>query len=97
MLSLVCFSLFSGWWGRVGVKNCSVRVQTRRELQGPCIGLLSVFLECHNYEVLNGAERTVTNDGTPLFCDNTLGSAWLRFQGDAGRRIPTWPTRYGMV
>ncbi|XP_044181282.1 uromodulin-like isoform X1 [Acropora millepora] len=45
--------------------------------------------ECQNYQVLSNADRKVTNDDTPLLCDNTLGPAWFRFQGDAGTKMPT--------
>ena len=47
------------------------------------------FSECQNYQVLSNADRKVTNDDTPLLCDNTLGPAWFRFQGDAGTKMPT--------
>ncbi|KAK2548955.1 Uromodulin [Acropora cervicornis] len=45
--------------------------------------------ECQNYQILSNADRKVTNDYTPLRCDNTLGPAWFRFQGDAGTKMPT--------
>ncbi|XP_015760282.1 PREDICTED: pancreatic secretory granule membrane major glycoprotein GP2-like isoform X2 [Acropora digitifera] len=45
--------------------------------------------ECQNYQILSNANRKVTNDDTPLLCDNTLGPAWFRFQGDAGTKMPT--------
>ncbi|XP_067047504.1 uncharacterized protein [Acropora muricata] len=45
--------------------------------------------ECQNYQVLSNADRKVTNDDNPLLCDNTLGPAWFRFQGDAGTKMPT--------
>ena len=53
------------------------------------IQLLFCFSECQNYQVLSNADRKVTNDDTPLLCDNTLGPAWFRFQGDAGTKMPT--------
>ncbi|XP_015757473.1 PREDICTED: oncoprotein-induced transcript 3 protein-like [Acropora digitifera] len=45
--------------------------------------------KCQNYKVLSNADRKVTNGATPLLCDNTLGPAWFRFQGDAGTKMPT--------
>ncbi|XP_044181290.1 uromodulin-like [Acropora millepora] len=45
--------------------------------------------ESQNYQVLGSADRKVTNHATPHLCDNTLGPAWFRFQGDAGTKMPT--------
>ena len=49
-----------------------------------------IYIECQNYQVLNSGDRKVTNDNTPLLCDETLGPAWFRFQGDAGTKMPTF-------
>ena len=51
--------------------------------------IIFYFSECQNYQVLSNADRKVTNDATPLLCDNTLGPAWFRFQEDAGTKMPT--------
>ena len=47
------------------------------------------FPECQNYQVLSNADRKVTNNARAHLCDNTLGPAWFRFQGDAGTKMPT--------
>ena len=70
----------------LGVQNCFVAISTR------CAGLnnsLFFFLECQSYEVLSNADREVTSYASPALCDNTLGPAWFRFQGDAKSKMPT--------
>ncbi|XP_068718908.1 uncharacterized protein [Montipora capricornis] len=49
-----------------------------------------LYLECHDYQVLSNADRKTTNGASPRHCDNALGPAWFRFQGNAGTRIPNW-------
>lgn len=44
---------------------------------------------CQNYQTLTSADRKVTHGSSPLFCDNSLGPAWFRFQGNAGTKLPT--------
>ena len=51
--------------------------------------IIFCFSECQNYQVLSNADRKVTNGATPALCDNSLGPAWFRFQGDAGTKMPT--------
>ena len=95
-LLLFCFFVFFGGGGcKGGNRLCSfVGTQICRGTYSFCIGIQESnyffrFSECQNYQVLSDANRKLTNDDTPLRCDNTLGPAWFRFQGDAGTKMPT--------
>ncbi|XP_044181279.1 uromodulin-like [Acropora millepora] len=68
----------------LGSYKCTCKSGYSRDGQNYCIRD-----ECQNYQVLTDANRKLTNDDTPLRCDNTLGPAWFRFQGDAGTKMPT--------
>ncbi|XP_074608064.1 uromodulin-like [Acropora palmata] len=68
----------------LGSYNCACKSGYRGDGQNYCIPD-----ECQNYQVLSNADRKVTNDATPVLCDNSLGPAWFRFQGDAGTKMPT--------
>ena len=48
-----------------------------------------LFSECQHYQTLNSADRKVTHGSSPRLCDNSLGPAWFRFQGNAGTKMPT--------
>ena len=52
------------------------------------------FLECQNYQTLSNADRNVTRTSAftaegKVGCDNNLGPAWFRFQGNAGTKMAT--------
>ncbi|XP_067047506.1 uromodulin-like [Acropora muricata] len=68
----------------LGSYKCTCKSGYRGDGQNYCIPD-----ECQNYKVLSNADRKVTNGDKPLLCDNTLGPAWFRFQGEAGTKMPT--------
>ncbi|XP_044181286.1 uromodulin-like [Acropora millepora] len=68
----------------LGSYKCTCKSGYRGDGQNYCIPD-----ECQNYQVLRNADRKVTYDDTHVLCDNTLGPAWFRFQGDAGTKMPT--------
>ncbi|XP_029182787.2 uromodulin-like isoform X2 [Acropora millepora] len=68
----------------LGSYKCTCQSGYRGDGRNYCI-----LDECQNYQVLNSADRKVTNDNTPLLCDSTLGPAWFRFHGEAGTKMPT--------
>ena len=53
--------------------------------------LLSVycFLECQNYLSVTGYGRKNTYVTTHVYCDSGLGPGWIRFNGAAGKKMPT--------
>ncbi|XP_068716609.1 uromodulin-like [Montipora foliosa] len=69
----------------LGSYKCACKQGYRGDGQSYCIPD-----ECQNYQVLSNADRKTTNGASTLYCDNTLGPAWFRFQGNAGTRIPNW-------
>ncbi|XP_015757525.1 PREDICTED: uromodulin-like isoform X4 [Acropora digitifera] len=68
----------------LGSYKCTCKSGYRGDGQNYCIPD-----ECQDYQVLSNADRKVTNSNGPILCDNTLGPAWFRFQGDAGTKMPT--------
>lgn len=56
--------------------------------------MFSIFLECQNYQTLSNGDRknkyaSATTVENKVGCDNNLGPAWFRFQGDAGTKMAT--------
>ncbi|CAH3023193.1 unnamed protein product, partial [Porites evermanni] len=45
--------------------------------------------KCQNYTTLDNANRKITYHGHKLHCDNTIGPGWFRFEGAAGKMMPT--------
>ena len=47
--------------------------------------------ECQEYEILNNPDRKITykNYSRHPDCDNGIGPGWFRFEGTAGKRMPT--------
>ena len=53
-----------------------------------CFRSAVVSLECTGYITLNATDRNVCYRGKAK-CDNNLTTEWYRFQGKAGRQLPT--------
>jgi len=52
--------------------------------------LLPVVLsECQNYVTLNSANRKITYTVDNGYCDNSISPGWYRFDGAAGKRMPS--------
>ena len=47
------------------------------------------YLECVDYRRITNADRKVTYRKFSVQCDKTIDTAWYRFEGAAGTRMPT--------
>ena len=47
------------------------------------------YLECVDYRRITNADRKVTYGKVSVQCDKTIDTAWYRFEGAAGTRMPT--------
>ena len=45
--------------------------------------------ECQNYGSLNSGDRKITYTTRGSNCDSGIGPGWFRFEGSAGKRMPT--------
>ncbi|CAH3155028.1 unnamed protein product [Porites evermanni] len=59
------------------------------QLYGMVITSVTSFCKCVNYRRITNADRKVTYGKVSVQCDKTIDTAWYRFEGAVGTRMPT--------